>query len=261
MAVESTSGEQLDVAIVGGGIAGLTLTACLLKYSHVRVTIYEAAHHFGEVGAGVAFGPNATRAMQLIHPDLWSGFEKVATRAQWPSKEHIWFDMRFGQDMPDIDKKTGDLLIALECEGGQATCRRDALLDELVKLVPEGAAHFGKRVVGLHEVENGIDLDFADGTHAHHDAVVGCDGIKSEVRQYVLGRDHPAAHAHFSGKYCHRALIPMDAAVEVMGDELARNNNGYLGTEGHVLTFPVQKGAMMNRKHPLSTLTSEGRVG
>lgn len=96
-------------------------------------------------------------------------------------------------------------------------------LDELVKLVPQEVAHFGKRLEDIEEREDHVVLRFHDGTSAIHDAVIGCDGVKSRARQIVLGSDHPAAAATFSGKYAYRGLIPMNDAAGLLGDELARN--------------------------------------
>jgi salicylate hydroxylase len=115
----------------------------------------------------------------------------------------------------------------------------------MVKLVPESVSQFGKRLVDISSAEDSsgdIVLHFADGTTAQHSAVIGCDGIKSRTREIVLGKKDPAAHAVFTGKYAYRGLIPMDEAAELLGDELARNSQLYLGYHGHVLTFPIEKG-------------------
>ena len=248
----STS-EPFDIAIVGGGIAGLTLAIGLLKHN-IPITIYESAHHFGEIGAGVAFGPNATGAMRLIDPRIKAAFDHVAATNQWESKRHVWFECRYGQDLPathpEGPKKTGDLLGAITCPNGQATCHRAAFLDEMIKLIPSDVAHFGKRLLSIEELtglaSQGVRLHFRDGTAATHAAVVGCDGIKSVTRLHVLGSSAPAAHAQWTGKYCYRCLVPMEDAVAVIGEELALNNQVYLGPHGHLLTFPVQKGKTLN---------------
>ncbi|KAI9686001.1 MAG: hypothetical protein M1822_003984 [Bathelium mastoideum] len=229
--------KSIDIAIVGGGIAGLMLAIGLLKKPNIKVTIYEAAHHFGEIGAGVALGPNAQRAMELIDPKIMDAFKRLATGNLWKSKEHNYFEYR-----DDHGEPFGTTVNT----GGQSMVYRADLLDELVKLVPQDIAHFAKRVVHLEDLgAKGVLLKFKDGSEATHDCVVGCDGIKSEVRHYLFG-DSPVARAHFSGKYCHRGLIPMDKAVAGIGEELAMNNQMYLGKHGHVLTFPVQNGKTMN---------------
>jgi salicylate hydroxylase len=91
-----------------------------------------------------------------------------------------------------------------------------------------------------------MQMKFKDGSTAQADAVIGCDGIKSRVRVLLLGEKDPAARAQFTGKYAYRGLIPMEKAVGLLGDELARNSQMYLGHHGHMLTFPIEHGKTMN---------------
>jgi len=65
-----TSRPSLDVAVVGGGIGGLT-TAVALVRKGIDVTVYEQAPELLPVGASLALGPNATRllgALGLMEP-------------------------------------------------------------------------------------------------------------------------------------------------------------------------------------------------
>lgn len=87
---ESSKSNAFSVAIVGGGIGGLALALGLLKYDHIDVQIYEAAHSFGEIGAGVAFGLNTQRALELIGPHAWDAFEKHATPNMWESHADVF---------------------------------------------------------------------------------------------------------------------------------------------------------------------------
>jgi salicylate hydroxylase len=126
---------------------------------------------------------------------------------------------------------------------------RAHFLAELVKWVPGGVAQFGKKVCDVTEADDGSGeavLHFADGTMAQHAAVMGCDGIKSRTRSIVLGDSDPAAKAVFSGKYAYRGLIPMAKAVDIMGEETTRTPQMHLGYHGHVLTFPIANGTIMN---------------
>ena len=85
-----------------------------------------------------------------------------------------------------------------------------------------------------------------NGKTAVTDALIRCDGIKSEVRKIVQGRDSAAARATFTGKYAYRGLIPMSKAAVALGDCLARNSQHHHGQDRHVLTFPIEKGKTMN---------------
>lgn len=257
MASTASSSKPFNLAIVGGGISGLTLAITLLRYD-VPITVYEAAASFSEIGAGVAFGPNAGRAMELMSPKIYNAFLKCKTGNIWEAQQNSWFSIRVG-DARKADKdgyvregkKVGDKLfdIPLPSTGGRGGVYRAHFLDELVKEIPEGVAKFDKRLVDLKDAEDGsgdMVLHFADGTTAQHSAIIGCDGIKSKARTWLLGKDDPAANAVFSGKYAYRGLIPMDEAVELLGAEVAQNSQIFLGYHGHLLTFPIEHGKTMN---------------
>lgn len=79
MAATENGPKLLHIAIIGGGIGGLALAIGLSKYAHLSFTIYEATSAFGEIGAGVGFGANSRRAMGLISPAVWKGYETTAT--------------------------------------------------------------------------------------------------------------------------------------------------------------------------------------
>src|SRR5262245_35122809 len=58
-------GTQAQVAIIGGGIGGLTAAASLLR-TGFEVQVYEQARSLGEVGAGINIGPNASRILHRL---------------------------------------------------------------------------------------------------------------------------------------------------------------------------------------------------
>lgn len=256
----TASSKPFNIAIVGGGITGLTLAITLLQHN-VPITVYESAAKFGEIGAGVGFGPNAVKAMGLVSAEMGDAYRRCRT-LQWDSKKTVWFTSRVGDRRKTGDDETfeyggrpgfkvGDALFEvhypnLEEMGGVGGVHRAHFLDQLVKLVPESVARFGKRLVNLTKAVDSEDvvLHFADGTTAQHAAVLGCDGIKSQTRKLLLGSDK--WNAVFSGKCAYRGLIPMTKAVELLGDETAMNSQIYFGYHGHILTFPIEKGKTMN---------------
>lgn len=247
-----TTDNGLDIAIVGGGIAGLCLALSVTSNTSIPVTIYEAAPKFGEIGAGVAFGPNAVRAMMLISPELKAGFDARATTNQFPDKKDVWFDFHVGMDGVNGEavergvKEGVHLGSVKQPQPYSGMINRAMFLDVLVPLLPEGVARFGKILTDLDDQgDKGVLLTFADGTQARHAAVIGCDGIHSMARKVVLGPDNPVPPV-YTGKYCYRGMVPMEKAVARLGKELATNCQAYLGYHGHMLTFPVAGARMMN---------------
>lgn len=236
--------KPFTIAICGGGIGGVALAIGLLR-RNVPFHIYESAHAFGEVGAGLAFGPNALRAMGLIDPRIKERYGKRATSNAFPEKKEVFLDFYAGMDCGV--GKAGQKVATLKAgDVGHSTVRRSHFLDEMVALVPSENVTFRKKVVEVEELADGVRLHFADGGTADASAAVGCDGVKSKLRQIILGAEDAAAHPVFAGTYAYRGLIPIEKAVALLGDEMARNGVMWLGNHGHVLTFPIQKGEVMN---------------
>lgn len=76
--------------------------------------------------------------------------------------------------------------------------------------------------------------------------VIDCDGIKSRVRELILGEGNPASYPHYSHKVAFRALIPMDKAEAALGSYKARNQHMHMGPGTHVLHFAVTNQTLMN---------------
>lgn len=70
---------------------------------------------FSEIGAGVAFGPNSTRALGLIDDKLLEGYKKYATFNEDPERESTFVPFRWGMYQRKKDgKKAGELMWHLE---------------------------------------------------------------------------------------------------------------------------------------------------
>jgi salicylate hydroxylase len=220
----STVPKPFSLAIVGGGIGGLCLAVALVSHN-IPVHVYEAAPAFTEIGAGVGLGPNALRAMALMDPAIFRGYKRCETSHASPEERKRFFNFRYGMEKPSRDGMiAGRLICDLRSQSETSSVHRARFLQELLNLLPEGAASAGKRLTGIDEEGSGVLLKFSDGTEARHDAVVGCDGIKSQVRKILLGEGHPTSEAVFSGKYCYRGLVPAAKAIEILGEDLALNS-------------------------------------
>ncbi|KAJ9161052.1 FAD/NAD(P)-binding domain-containing protein [Coniochaeta hoffmannii] len=244
----SSEPRPFNIAVIGSGITGLTLTLSLLRRS-IPVTLYEQSSSFKEIGAGVGFHPGAVSALRICSPSIYSAFLAVCTVNAWPSKRNVWFDVFDGTSAVDAPDLASEFQILCEREGWGGV-HRARFLDELVGLLADDEKaeriKFGKRVEGIEEEEGGgVRIRFADGTEARADAVVGCDGIKSRTREIIVG-DEKKAKCGYSGKYAYRCLIPMAEAIEALGEEKAANTSLWMGPNGHALTFPVSHGTMLN---------------
>ncbi|KAF6514382.1 hypothetical protein HZS61_005516 [Fusarium oxysporum f. sp. conglutinans] len=211
--------KEFRVAIIGGGIAGIVLAISLLK-RNIPCKIYERAHAFSDIGAGLGISPNAQDAMVACDPSVHNAFEKVASGNIWESKKSFVFEFLDGMNTATTDSP----LFHIENRTGLQGCHRGSFVNELLKLLPSDVVDFNKQLQAVEEGNTGrIRLVFQDGAIEEADAVVGCDGIKSKVREILVGADHPLSKCSYTHKYAYRGMIPMRQAVEVLGEERALN--------------------------------------
>lgn len=261
--------KRIRVAIIGGGLAGLALAIGLLRNApQIQLTVYEAAPAFAEVGLGVAFGPNAVRALSLVDPRLLDGFKRWSTYNASTERADTWLSFRWGMTSRDGKHHARDVVKHLEGQPLRASwsaasrsgnaedgwglgiktmnmVHRARLLEEMVALMPDGVAVFNKALTEIEELVGGeVRLKFADGTSAIVDAVIGCDGIKSVVRDILF--THAKVQPKYSGEYGYRALVPAEQLVEALGEDLALNGNIYSGYGRYIITYPVEHGKLIN---------------
>ncbi|KAL7755319.1 hypothetical protein ACKLNR_015076 [Fusarium oxysporum f. sp. zingiberi] len=234
--------KEFRVAIIGGGIAGIVLAITLLK-RNIPCKIYERAHAFSDIGAGLGISPNAQDAMVACDPSVHNAFKKVASGNIWESKKSFVFEFLDGMDTATTDSP----LFHIENRTGLQGCHRGSFVNELLKLLPSDVVDFNKQLQVVEEGNTGrIRLVFQDGAIEEADAVVGCDGIKSKVREVLVGADHPSSKCSYTHKYAYRGMIPMRQAVEVLGEERALNATIWMGKDKHLLSYPVVHGTILN---------------
>ncbi|KAL9083633.1 MAG: hypothetical protein Q9165_008448 [Trypethelium subeluteriae] len=241
MATKSDS-RFFDVAIVGGGLGGLSLAIGLLKNPHLRVKIYESAEKFSDIGAGLDLAPNAQQALKLIDPKLEQVYSSQAIHNNGKGLENVWVEFR------NAAGPNGDQAIAAPTsETGSASVHRAKFVAELAKLIPEEVAHF-KKVLGRVENHdsNRVTLHFNDGTTATAHCAIGADGVHSVVRKGLLGEQSPAANAIFSGAVAYRVAPPLQEAIAALGTTCAQVNRCYVGKGRCIITYPIDHRQILN---------------
>jgi salicylate hydroxylase len=214
------------VAIIGGGIGGLT-AAIALSRAGIEVAVYEAAAELREIGAGVALHPNAMRVLRAIGAE--DGVRKVAGRSEW----QVLRNGMTGRLISRTNRKEQAASFGIE----GATAHRADLLDVLAALVGPGVVSLGKRCVSI---DSAVAVArFADGSEAEADVIVGADGIHSVVRTALFGQDAP----RFTGKVCYRSVIP---AAAVAGTPFAAENGQWLGPHGTIVLYPMRGEELIN---------------
>ncbi|KAE9375639.1 FAD/NAD(P)-binding domain-containing protein [Stipitochalara longipes BDJ] len=244
----ASSPRRIHIAIIGGGIGGLSLAIGLQKYPHVSFTIFESHSSYSEIGAGLGFTTNAHRAMACISPALYEKFKSIALFNGTEEKRGFALRHQIGEEGPDEGKEIIEVQIPPGLE--QSSVHRNDFLNVLIGCLPGGGkscVEFGKRLVDVKEAEDEkLVCVFADGMSVNADAVVGCDGLNSVSRSFVFGKDSELSRPRFTGKIAYRAIVPMEKAVNAIGEKQARNRQMYLRHHGFIITYAVAQGTLLN---------------
>ncbi|POR39499.1 Salicylate hydroxylase, partial [Tolypocladium paradoxum] len=111
----------------------------------------------------------------------------------------------------------------------------------LVNLIPDGTAHFGKRLQSLEETSAGVGLSIEDGSSVVADVVVGCDGIRSKVKESMLPEEVEQTKPRYSGMYSYRAILDMDTMVDAVGDRRARVSTLYVAKGAYATSSLIMR--------------------
>src|SRR5216684_6438035 len=129
----------MRVAVIGGGIGGLTAAQALLRRGF-EVAVYEAAPELKEIGAGVALGPNAMKALRSL--DLEDAVRAVA----WESEFQLLRNWRSGRIISKTPRR-GYLSQRYGATG--CTAHRADLLDVLAAGLPNYIVKLGARCASV----------------------------------------------------------------------------------------------------------------
>jgi salicylate hydroxylase len=219
------------VAIVGGGIGGLSAAAFLRRAGVPDIHVYEQAPELREIGAGIQLAPNAGRLLARL--GLGDALDACGTRLEVGWEMRRWQDGRVLSSMP----------LGAACEerfgAPYRVVHRAGLIEALRDLLPSDAVRLGRRCVLARQTRDGAELVFDDGTREHADVVVGADGIHSTVREAVV----PPVPAHFSGLAAYRCIVPAAAAPRLARCPVFTS---WLGPGRHLVHYPLSPGGDVN---------------
>ncbi|KAI1399895.1 salicylate hydroxylase [Hypoxylon fuscum] len=217
---DSTS-NPISIAIIGGGLAGISLANALIRHPHLRIQVFEAAPQFSERGAAVGLSTNAQRALDEV---LGGSAEEALERAGAVSMNPMRMMVASG-------KAAGSLVADIKGISPPKVVHRASLLRELLSPLPSEILHANKKLASLQHDSNaesgsgGVTVSFQDGHIERFDAVIGADGIFGSVRRHVLvnddqeSRGRATAEASPAGFWDCRNIVPFEKAVAALGAE------------------------------------------
>lgn len=167
--------EHVKVAIIGGGIGGLTLAAALRRLQ-IPFVVLERYAEITPQGAGISLAPNCLRAMEQL-----GIFEKIKKNSQELHKVHIYKNNEFwgAQNFGATKDAFGYYVHKMERHHFHYLLLEAAGGNDAIRL--------GFQVNGIIDEPNApyAIVKAEDGREIRADIVVGADGIRSYARRAV----------------------------------------------------------------------------
>jgi 6-hydroxynicotinate 3-monooxygenase len=211
--------KKKRIAIIGAGLGGLS-TAGFLQRAGFPVKIYEQAPTFSRIGAGIILSANVMKVLRRL------GIEQALVAAG--IKPHCYISRAWdtGETMYEIffDDASERLY-----GGPYLNIHRGDLHAVLEQVVTPGTIAFDHRLVDLKETSDAARLVFANGLTTEADIVIGADGIRSKVREFLLGDEFP----RFVGAAAYRAIF---ATERLCGFKIP-DCTKWWGPDRHILPY------------------------
>ena len=220
------------ILLVGGGIGGMAAALALCQ-AGFEVDLMEQAPELGEIGAGIQLGPNAFAAMDAL------GCGPRA-RARAVYNESLLMMDALDESIEVGKMETGEEFRARFNNPYAVIHRADIHLS----IYEEAQTHSNIRIhTDCRIVETDIGDKFcrvkdAKGRVFEGAALIGCDGVRSVVRQKLIGDPHVV-----SGHVVYRAVCPREDFPEDLRWNAATL---WAGPKYHIVHYPLRHGEEFN---------------
>ncbi len=220
------------VVIAGGGIGGLAC-ALALAVKGFRALVLEQ-QEFGEIGAGIQLAPNA-----------WSALDALGVG------EDVKQEAVFIERLLLMDGVSGETVIDIPLDARfrkrygnpyAVTHRADihrSLLDACKAQADMLELRTHSKVIGFDLGDEGVSVQLGGGDRIAAAALVGADGWRSAVREWIVGDGEPPV----SGHMCYRAVLSIDDMPKDLRWAAATL---WAGPDTHIVHYPLRGWKLFN---------------
>lgn len=212
--------KALKVAIIGGGIGGLT-AAIALRQKGASVTLFEKTAEIGAVGAGIQISANALRVLHAL------GLKP----SEWPHTKPRAAELR--------DYKLGRLVAKVALNTAEDAPYLQFHRADLIHALLNAAKAVGVGLeLGVKANQTSATVNTVGINGQKYDLAVSADGVRSSIRDLF----YDGQKSEFTGNIAWRALVP---AIDIP-TSFNLNTHIYMGPKKHIVIYPLRGGEMIN---------------
>ena len=179
------------ITIIGGGIAGLTVSIALNRIGF-NTQIFESTPEIRAVGAGLGLGANAIMA-----------FDRLGLKDEVIRLGRILPSFSIYDQKKKLITRTDSKKTSAKYGVDNFVIHRAELHQLLLSKIDNQTIYTNKKVINVQRHENSVKVEFKDGTIHETDFLIAADGINSAVRKSLL----PNVETRYSGYTCWRAVL------------------------------------------------------
>ena len=216
------------IAIIGSGIAGLTLANLLKVNSNFEFVIYEKEKSFNlNEGFGVQLSVNSIVVLNKI------GFQELNKNEKYHPLKLDFYSSNYNK-ICDLD------LTVFNSENEKyTTLKRSALIKFLKEQLLTNSIIFDKKIFKVKQVNEKIDINFSDGSKDLVDYLVISDGIFSNSKTLIEKN-------FFKPSYYGAIAIRTQITPKNVSDFDDNNISLILGSNSHLVFYPINKRKEIN---------------
>ncbi|WP_424863789.1 FAD-dependent monooxygenase [Streptomyces sp. MMS24-I29] len=227
------------IVVVGGGIGGLAAALAIARAGR-NVTLVERAARFGEIGAGLQLAPNASFALEEL------GVLATVQRTAVAPPRLVMMDALSGDQITALDLRSVEYKERFT-HPYLVTHRTDlhAALLAACQEHPAITLRTGHTVTRADQDSSGVRLRFAESSEVlSADAVVAADGLRSSLRQALVGDGDPICSRYVA----FRGALPTGRMTGRMSQHAASEAvMVWAGPRMHLVQYPVRRGELYNQ--------------
>ena len=216
------------LAIIGAGIAGLTLANFIKKYSDHEFMVYEREESLSlEEGYGIQLGANGIKILNQLN------FNKINNEKIFHPKLIDFYNIQ--------NEKICDLNLSNfnSTEAKYTTLQRSTLIEFLKEDIYTQHLRFGKKIKEVSELKDKVLIKFDDNTNDLVDFVVAADGIFSSTRSFF---EKKKIEPKFKKAVAVRVILNFKSDFNINEENISL----MLGSRSHIVLYPINKKKELN---------------
>ncbi len=216
------------LAIIGAGIAGLTLANLLKKNSNHEFMVYEREESLSlEEGYGIQLATNSIKILNQI------GFDKINNEKIFHPKTIDFYNIQ--------NEKICDLNLSKfnSPEAKYTTLQRSTLIEFLKEEIYTQHLRFGKKIKEVSELKDKVLIKFDDNTNDLVDFVVAADGIFSNTRSFF---EIKKIEPKFKKAIAARIILNSKSELDINEENISI----MLGSNSHIVLYPINEKKELN---------------